>query len=772
MTYAQERAALLARNTPFGPDRRAALSDAADAWLGELLRAASGGDESGLALVAVGGYGRREMVAGSDLDVLLLHARKRGLAEVADQVWYPIWDAGVKLDHSVRTVAEARAVAGEDLKALLGLLDMRHVAGDVGLTEQLRSTVLADWRSAATKRLPELRASAHERDQSNGELAFLLEPDLKESRGGLRDLVTLRAVQASWVADVPHSRIGPAHDRLLDVRDALHTVTGRSTDRLVLQEQENVASALGLLDAIALMRSLAEVGRTIAYASDITWRRVDQVLESRTRRFRIRGNAGKPAPRTPLADGVVQSDGEAVLARDADPARDPILVLRAAAAAAQAGIPLSPGTVDRLAATAKRLPEPWPDAAREELVRLLGAGRPAVAVWEALDLAGVMTTLIPDWARVSCRPQRNAVHRFTVDRHLVEAAANAAALTRRVARPDLLLVGCLLHDIGKGWPGDHSVVGATIVRDLAPRLGFREPDVDVLVLLVTHHLLLPDVATRRDLDDPKTIEAVANAVGTVENLDLLHALTEADALATGEAAWTPWRVNLISTLVEKTRATLSGKPVPVSSGLTEDQRALARAGVIDVHIGGADSGDSGTIVTVVSPDRLGLLATVAGVFGVHRLGVRSAVTETIDSAAVTVWTVQPDFGAPPDAAVLRGDIVRALDGALDVSARLARREQAQVQKPGIAVPPPSVHVVADASDTATVLEVRAHDRPGLLYRVGRALSAAEVDIRSAKVSTWGAEAVDVFYVVDPATGRALDDGRAEAVRKSVLDALD
>ncbi|HUR73746.1 MAG TPA: [protein-PII] uridylyltransferase [Sporichthya sp.] len=774
MTYAQERAALLARGEPYGPARRAALSDAADSWLAGLLTSATGGDESGVAVVAVGGYGRREMVAGSDLDVLLLHSRKRGMNEVANQIWYPIWDAGVKLDHSVRTMGEARSVAAGDLKALLGMLDMRHVAGDLGLTEQLRSTVLADWRSAATKRLPELHSSAVERDRSNGELAFLLEPDLKESRGGLRDLVTLRAVQASWVADVPHARIARAHDRLLDVRDALHTVTGRSTDRLVLQEQENVATALGLLDAIALMRSLAEVGRNIAYASDITWRRVEQVLESRTRRFRVRGTAGKPLPRTPLADGVVQSEGEAVLARDADPARDPILVLRAAAAAAQAGIPLSPGTVDRFASTAKRLPEPWPDAAREELVRLLGAGRAAVAVWEALDLAGVITTLLPDWARVSCRPQRNAVHRFTVDRHLVEAATNAAALTRRVARPDLLLVGCLLHDIGKGWPGDHSVVGATIVRDLAPRLGFAPPDVDVLVMLVTHHLLLPDTATRRDLDDPRTLEVVAEAVGNVENLELLAALTEADALATGAAAWTPWRAELITSLVEKTRAVLSGKPVPASAGLTEAQRSLAREGVIDVHIGGAASatGDAGTIVTVVSPDRVGLLATVAGVFGVHRLGVRSAVTETIDTAAVTVWTVHPDFGSPPDAALLRGDIVRALDGTLDVSERLARREASQAQRPGIEVPPPSVDVVQDASDAATVLEIRAHDRPGLLHRVGRALAAAEVDIRSAKVTTWGAEAVDVFYVVDPATGEPLDDARAEAVRKSVLDALD
>jgi [protein-PII] uridylyltransferase len=768
-TYAQARAALIARSEPYGPERRKQLSDAADRWLARLLHTATGGDESQIALVAVGGYGRGELVAGSDLDVLLLHGKKRDVGGIADAIWYPVWDAGVKLDHSVRTPEHARTVAADDLKALLGLLDMRHVAGDVGLTQQLRSTVLADWRSAATTRLAELSESCRERDRTQGELAFLLEPDLKESRGALRDLVALRAVQASWIADVPHSRITGAHAQLLDVRDALHTVTGRSTDRLVLQEQDNVAAALGLLDATALMRCLAEVGRNIAYASDITWRRVHQVIESRSRKFRLRGG-GKAAPRTPLAEGVVEHEGEAVLAQNADPVKDPVLVLRAAAAAAQAGIPLSPGTVDRFAATVRRLPEPWPDAARAELVKLLGAGRPAVQVWEALDLAGVITTLLPDWERVSCRPQRNAVHRFTVDRHLVEAAANAAAFTRRVARPDLLLVGALMHDIGKGWPGDHSKTGVTVVRDLAPRLGFSPADVDVLALLVQHHLLLPDTATRRDLDDPATLATVVEAVGSLEVLDLLAAMTEADALATGPAAWTPWRADLITTLVERTAEVLRGRPAPVSPGLTDAQRALAKEGVVDVMIG--DSQEEGTTITVVAPDRLGLLAAVAGVLSMHRLAVRSAVTETLGSAAVTIWTVSPEFGSLPDVGVLRTDVKRALDGQLDVAERLARREAAYAPRAGIAVPAPRVHVMVGASERATVLEVRAHDRPGLLYRIGQALAGAGVSIVSAKVSTWGAEAVDVFYLVDPVAGDVLDDAKAAEVRKTVLAALD
>jgi [protein-PII] uridylyltransferase len=426
--------------------------------------------------------------------------------------------------------------------------------------------------------------------------------------------------------------------------------------------------------------------------------------------------------------------------------------------------------VDRFAATTRRLPEPWPDSARAELVRLLGAGRPAVGVWESLDLAGVITTLLPDWSRVSCRPQRNAVHRFTEDPKIVETAANTSPLTRRVSRPDLLLLGGLLHDIGKGWPGDHSVGGETVVRDLAPRLGFPAEDVEVIATLVRHHLLLPDMATRRDLDDPATAAAVAEVVGSVEVLELLAAMTEADALATGPAAWTPWRAELISVLVERTRAVLQGRTPKPTSALTEAQRAMAADGSLTVHIGAAT--EMGTPVTVVSPDRVGLLHTVAGVFSVHRLVVRGAVTETIGSSAVTVWTVSPEFGSPPDAALLRSDILRVLDGRLDLAERLARREAAYTPKTGIPVPPPSVTVVPGASDVATVVEVRAHDRPGLLHKIGRALSSAEVDIRSAKVATWGAEAVDVFYLVDPATGGPLSDEATRRVCALVLDALD
>ncbi|MFP8964893.1 HD domain-containing protein, partial [Streptomyces nanhaiensis] len=226
---------------------------------------------------------------------------------------------------------------------------------------------------------------------------------------------------------------------------------------------------------------------------------------------------------------------------------------------AQAGVPPSRPALRRLAAAAPPLPVPWPAEAREEFVTLLGAGEAAVGVWEALEAEGLITAWLPEWERVRCRPQRNPVHRWTVDRHLIETAARAGAYVRRVRRPDLLLVAALLHDIGKGLPGDHSVAGEAAVRGLAARMGFDAADTATLATVVRHHLLLAETATRRDLDDPATVRTVADAVGDAGTLELLHALTEADALATGPAAWSAWRAGLVADLVGRTGAVLAGQ---------------------------------------------------------------------------------------------------------------------------------------------------------------------------------------------------------------------
>ncbi|MEU9557941.1 [protein-PII] uridylyltransferase [Streptomyces fumanus] len=798
--YAAARLRLLTEGARSGPPRRSALAELTDEWLAGLFDAAAE-HRAGVALVAVGGYGRAELSPRSDLDLLLLHdgGDDKAVAALADRLWYPVWDLGLALDHAVRTPAEARRTAGEDLKVHLGLLDARHLAGDLGLTSALRTTVLADWRNQAPKRLPELQELCAERAERQGELQYLLEPDLKEARGGLRDATALRAVAASWLADAPREGLAEARRRLLDVRDALHLATGRATDRLALQEQDQVAAELGLLDADTLLRQVYEAARTVSYAGDVTWREVGRVLRARSVRPRLRAmlGGGRPAAeRSPLAEGVVEQDGEVVLARAARPDRDPVLPLRAAAAAAQAGLPLSLHAVRRLAATARPLPTPWPAEAREQLVTLLGSGRPTVQVWEALEAEGLVTRLLPDWERVRCRPQRNAVHVWTVDRHLIETAVRAASFTRRVHRPDLLLVAALLHDIGKGWPGDHAVAGEIIAKDVAARIGFDRADTAVLATLVRHHLLLIETATRRDLDDPATVRAVADAVGTQGTLELLHALTEADALATGPAAWSGWRGSLVADLVKRVSAVLSGDPPadPEAAAPTAEQERLAvesfRTGgpVLALRARTETAAEPpaepaggqeplGVELLIAVPDQSGVLPAVAGVLAVHRLTVRTAELRSLPlpdgvegSVLLLDWRVAAEYGSLPQAARLRADLVRALDGSLDIAARLAERDAAYPRRRGVVAPPPRVAVAPAASRSATVIEVRAQDAPGLLFRIGQALERAGVRVRSAHVSTLGANAVDAFYVTGP-TGSPLPGEEAATVARALEETL-
>ena len=367
-------------------------------------------------------------------------------------------------------------------------------------------------------------------------------------------------------------------------------------------------------------------------------------------------------------------------------------------------------------------------------------------MWEALDQEGLVASLLPDWDRVRNRPQRNPLHTYTVDRHLVEAAVRSAVLTRDVARPDLLLLSALLHDIGKGWPGDHRITGEVVARDVARRVGLGPSDAELVAGAVRHHLLLPQTATRRDLDDPVTVSQVAAVVGGRPLLGLLHALAIADGLATGPAAWNDWKEGLVGDLVRRVESRLAGEPPPEPLPLRPDQAALAEQGGPAARVTGSE-------VTMVAPDRPGLLWQAAGVLASHRLAVRSANATSHGTMAVAAFTVAPEFGDPPDAELVSSDLRRALEGRLDVAERLERRMRAYREAPvPVPVAPPKVTLLDDASRTATVVEVRAHDAPGLLWRIGRALGDCGLDVRAARVETLGAEAVDVFYVVDTSGG--------------------
>jgi [protein-PII] uridylyltransferase len=726
-----------------GAAARAARAAAYDAWLGPLLP-----ERDGVALLAVGGLGRRQCAPYGDLDLVLVHAGVPGMDELAPKLWYPIWDAGLRLDHSVRTVAEALSVAHDDVKVALGLLDARWIAGDRALADSLIRTATDHWRRTAVRQLPALREITAARWQAHGELAFLLEGDLKEAAGGLRDVGILRAIATAGITDALRPAVHAAHLRLLDTRDALHQQVGRRVDRLVAQERDGVAGLLGLDDGDALLRRVAGDARTISHALDDAWRAAD-----RLRTGRRRGADGRPV-RRPVARDVVEHDGELVLARTAIGARpDPSLSLRIAAAAATTRLPIARATCEWLAAYCPPLPTPWPPEARAALITLLGAGPGLVPAWETCDRYGLIDGWLPEWTRLRSLPQHNPVHRFTLDRHLVQTAFEASRHTREVDRPDLLLLGAFLHDIGKGLPGDHSTVGAPVAEAVAARIGLPEPEVALIGTLVRLHLLLPDVATRRDLSDPVTIAGVAERVGDTTTLDLLHALVRADAAATGPAAWSDWKGRLVAELVGRVRTALDTGLLPAPPA---PDPALVAGPLPVVHL-------TEDRVSVAAADRRGLLATVAGCLALHRLEVLSADASTVDGRALVECRVQPRYGLAPDPIALSADLRRAVGGDVSVNQRLRGRALA-ARGAGAA---PRVVWHREAATDAVLLELRAADAAGLLYRVTCALDEAGAQVRAARISTLGGDVVDAFYLV----GGWPDDAERARLEAAVLAAV-
>ena len=690
----------------------------ADSWLSQLADKAAKDAQRHLALLAVGGYGRQSLCPYSDLDVVLVHTGHRDIKTIADGIWYPVWDEGVQLDHSVRRPQEVLAVAAEDVRVALGLLDARMVWGEPRVAEPLLEKAKAAWRDKlGTKYLPLLEDQMRARRAAGGDVAFLLEPDLKESHGGLRDVSVLRAI-AVYAPELPDyadlGSVDQAARILTDIRVELHRMAGREHDKLLLQDQDQVAAALDFPDADDLMAAVSNAGRQIAWVSDDVWRRRrlwDPTPAPKRGVLRRRSTGdGSPAgpvpPLTHLGPDLAEIDGELALTPEAAVSVDTSLPLRLAATAARLDRPIAKGSLYRLADRMPAPGDPWTDETRHALVDLLAQGPPAVDKIESLDQHGLFVRLLPEWAAVRNKPQRNAYHRFTVDRHLLEAAALAAGLTGNVERPDLLLVGALLHDIGKGFPGDHTTIGIEVVGRMTTRMGFPPADVAVLVDLVRHHLLLPDTATRRDLDDPTTIANVARACGNRLTLHLLAALTEADSRATGPSAWGPWKAGLVADLVDRTDKFLQGDD---SAPAAPDAMPAAHRTLIDEVRQTALPSVllQPPQVIVAAPDRRGLLSSVAGALALNGMDVRAANVAGEDGVAVEVFTVEVARGTWPDTAKLREDLTAVLSDRLALDQRLSEREQlyAHRRRSAAHLPGSDVGVDNGASETATVLEI-------------------------------------------------------------------
>ena len=771
---------------------------------------------STLAVLAVGGYGRGEVSPHSDVDLLLLvDDKRRPGPEALRGLLYPLWDAGFQVGHAVCSPKEAIERAKGDLEAATSLLEARLVAGPVGLMEEVtgrkRRWLERDGRRLA-RRLLEVTAERHLRVERAG---WVLAPDLKQDVGGLRDLhaVGWLAAVAGWPRPAGRPELVRAGELLLAVREALHGQSRRKTDRVRADLQPAVAKALGLDGEDGtdqLMAAVHTAARTIEYLAAVETRALAERLLGGPRRSGLVRRLEPGGIR--LEDGLLVADptqattsgGPGTVARD--PEAEVLLAMRLLAARARTGRQIARPTLTWLEGAFDRTPiETWSEPARAALMTIL-RGPEAVGACELLDHVGAWPVLLPEWTSVRGRVQHDPWHRYTVDGHAFAAVAEVTRLLdqdERAARTaeaagdlDALYLAALLHDIGKGSGPDHSVVGELLARRALQRMGLGADEVEEVAVLVRHHLLLVETATRRDLDDPTVVEGVAVAIGSPRRLRLLHLLTVADGLATGQAAWNDWKGTLVADLaarvlhvlergappepgdpealarrIESARPALAGQaarllatlPDSYPTAVDDDELADELELLADPPGPGGvryrldPSGDGHGLVTVCAADRPGTLARTTGVLALHRVSVlRAHAWSTSGGLALERFAVQ----AP---ATLRwerlgADLDAAWSGRLAVDARLERK--ARDYRPPSPVEP-DVRVLPDESAHSTVVEVRAGDALGLLHAIAAALGDLDLDVRVAKIDTLGDRVVDTFYVRSPWGAKLSDDQAAE-----------
>ncbi len=767
----------------------------------------------GVALVALGGYGRGELAPCSDVDLLILHGGDppEEIEGLAERLLYPLWDAGLTVGHGVRTANECLSIASERLDAATAMLDARVLAGDVGSWDEVRDRLLAWARNDPRGFAERLAVSASDRRERFGSVSSLLEPDLKEGSGGLRDLQTM-----GWLAIVltgtggvrsleepallrqaEREALESAEEFVFRVRSALHLETRRRTDRLFLDHQPAIARAMGFEDEFGLpavdglMRTVFEHARQVEHVSRSVFDRY------------LRGQSDAPA----LED-------------------TPAGLLRAfAGVATERGVMGAP-SLDRIEEMVIENEVEWTNPVRQAFLAILRAGEEGAWALETLDRLRILTRFLPEWEPVRCRPQRDPYHRHSVDVHLLNTLAGMARLlgggdeddplvaeaAAAVHDPDALLLGALLHDIGKTGRGNHVPVGVDQATAALDRMSLPSHTRDLALFLVAEHLLLSDTATRRDLDDDDLVLDVAARVGDPERLAALYLLTVADALATGPLAWTPWRATLVRELVAKVQRVLErGELGPraadrleaLSAGLrdllpdegaaevdrflqrmprgyllvTPAEQAARHFPLLRAPVGGHEvrtlSGPGarpGThALTVVASDRPGLLSWIAGSLSLAGLSILTAqVFTTDDGVALDTFEVEGAFEARIGEdrwREFRTTLRKAIEGRLSLEHRV---EQKRGHYPGPSPEVPvEIRVHNDASDFFTVVEVGAPDRIGLLFDVTRTLAELHLDVHLAKVATYGHRVVDVFYVRDDLGRKVADPERIAELERAV-----
>lgn len=806
-----------------------------------------------VALVAVGGYARREMSIASDVDLLVLEeAGAEDLSsDIAHTVQTALWDAGLQVGAAVRTAGDSVALARSDVPTQTALLAARFLAGDATLFHEL----MRDVRERAIPALAEFAerqlAALRERHLRMGESLYLLQPNLKEGAGGLRDYHT-----AYWVAracerdfrDLPDllyvgflteselREYQHALGFLWRVRNALHLHTKRKTDQMSFELQEQLAGKLdfqpdlvsGELPVERFMREYYRCARAVQTYSEI-------VIEQCLARVRPR-----PAPAsTPVEEGFRVADGQLEIPHAALLRERPLRLLLAFAVAQDHDVPLSRAARRALREHVHLIDDALRGdaAAAATLVRILASPRRVMRSLIAMNETGVLGRFLPEWEHIVCRWQHVVYHTYTVDVHSIflveelrrlwqgkyaELVPDLSELAHTTEDLPMVYLGCLLHDIGKGYGGDHSAIGAELGEKCLARLGLPEERAARANFIIRHHLLMSHVAQRRDLSDPKVIVEFARTCGDRENLHNLYLATFADMRASSKSAWTEWRAELLRELFERTAEFLEAggedqdMALELIEGRIEQRIATAREELSDLGVAAArvdaffdmmprryfvshtppqiarhalallafdperqrvsktvrDMRAGFSELIVCARDQHGLYSDVAGCItacGVNILG--SHVYTTKNGLALEVYRV----GTPDGDEELRAQrwarfeasLARVLAGETRVAELIARQQPRRGARRIVSHTPPSVAVRNDVSDFYTVIDVNADDRLGLLYDLTRTITAHALEIYVSKATTVLDQAADTFYVKTSDQKRLLDPDAVERLQRDL-----
>ncbi len=832
-----------------------------------------------LALVATGGWARRELAPYSDIDFVILHDGDQPAAkQICDRLLYPLWDEKLAVGHAVHEPRAVARLARDDLATATALLDARHIAGDRRLTAELVRATLGALAPGGNPNelIAALALEKKGRHDRFGASLYLLEPNLKQGIGALRDLSTaLWAAAIRWhpprpdeAEDPPGARalmdalvtmghltrrqaqvLAGARDFLLRIRALVQLTAKRRFDQLTFEIQEAIAPALypdARPHAGDIRPAVAPAGEALMSDYYLHARGVVQVAD------RLLESARVPARRRPRIAEVDASfitfNGELAL-------RDPRLfverpseMVRLFRVAVAESLPVYGHTRELAAETIARDPRPLagdPLAHRlllEALVDLRDAAQPSAL--EVMQQLGILSVLMPEWAPCTGRVQHDLYHVYTVDQHqlyavamqkrlargeLAEAHPTATELWREVARPAPLLLGTLLHDVGKPLGKGHAEKGAVIAGAIGRRLGMSDDDAELAAFLVRQHLTMSHISQRRDLADPEVIARFAERVGTEERLVQLYLLSLCDAAMTAPDNLSAWKDDLLRDLMLRTRAHFRGgrdgeaaaavdlrAKVRQLAGAAEDP-AIAR--IVDgidprlftqltprqaarhARLVAAARGASPHVaievhcwplkghseVAIAAPDAPGVLAAIAGALTASRLDVLGAVLGHVELAppdpgrlVTDVFYVRDLKGAaiPEDDARwprLLGDLRALLDGPPEPAevAKLIARRRPRSGMPKRVTPGVVTEIrIHDDSAQATIVEVSTLDRVGVLYAITHTLAELGLDISLAKVSTEGEKVADAFYVTR--VGKRITDeaerARIVARLRAALDA--